>query len=83
MRLNFAWGTILSEAADEVRTRVDRIRGRLPLEADAPSIQKFDASQAPIMGIGVEGDYDRVTLRELAEKRPRSRGSSAWTASPP
>ena len=32
-----------------------------------PSIQKFDSAAAPIMGIGVEGDYDRVTLREMAE----------------
>jgi HAE1 family hydrophobic/amphiphilic exporter-1 len=67
VRLNFAWGTNLSEAADEVRTRMDRIRGRLPDEADAPSISKFDASASPIMTIGIEGDYDRVTLRELAE----------------
>ncbi len=67
VRLSFAWGTKLSEAADEVRTRVDRVRGRLPPEADPPSIQKFDSAAAPIMGIGVEGDYDRVTLREIAE----------------
>ena len=65
--LNFAWGTNLAEASDEVRTRVDRFRGRLPTEADAPSIQKFDASAAPIVQIGIEGDYDRVALRELAE----------------
>src|SRR3970282_2203644 len=25
------------------------------------------ASAAPIMGVGVEGDYDRVMLREIAE----------------
>ncbi len=67
VRLNFAWGTPLSEAADEVRTRVDRVRGRLPAEADPASIQKFDSAASPIMGIGVEGDYDRVTLREMAE----------------
>src|SRR5262245_17971169 len=67
VRLNFAWGTDLSEAADEVRTRIDRVRGRLPQESDPPSIQKFDASSSPIVGIGVEGDFDRVTLRELAE----------------
>jgi HAE1 family hydrophobic/amphiphilic exporter-1 len=67
VRLSFAWGTDLNEAADEVRTRVDRVRGRLPEEADAPSIQKFDASSSPIMSIGVEGDFDRVTLREIAE----------------
>ena len=66
VRLNFAWGTDLNEAADEVRTRVDRIRGRLPEEADPPTIFKFDANSQPIMGIGVEGDFDRVTLRELA-----------------
>ena len=67
VRLNFAWGTDLNEAADEVRTRVDRVRGRLPEDADTPSIQKFDSAASPIMGIGVEGDFDRVTLRELAE----------------
>ena len=30
-------------------------------------IQKFDASSQPIVQIGVEGNYDRVTLREIAE----------------
>src|SRR6187402_965567 len=67
VRLNFAWGTDLNESADEVRTRVDRVRGRLPQEAETPSIQKFDSAASPIMGIGVEGEFDRVTLRELAE----------------
>jgi HAE1 family hydrophobic/amphiphilic exporter-1 len=67
VRLQFAWGTDLSEAADEVRTRIDRIRGRLPEDADAPSVFKFDSNAMPIMGIGVEGDYDAVTLRELAQ----------------
>ncbi|MDA1306712.1 MAG: efflux RND transporter permease subunit, partial [Acidobacteria bacterium] len=67
VRLNFVWGTDLNEAADEVRTRVDRIRGRLPVDADPPTIFKFDSNTFPIMGIGVEGDYDRVTLREMAE----------------
>jgi HAE1 family hydrophobic/amphiphilic exporter-1 len=67
VRLNFAWGSDLNEAADEVRTRVDRVRGRLPEDADPPTIFKFDSSASPIMSIGVEGDYDRVTLREIAE----------------
>jgi HAE1 family hydrophobic/amphiphilic exporter-1 len=67
VRLNFAWGTDLSEAADDVRTRVDRVRGRLPEDADPPTIFKFDSTAMPIMGVGVEGDYDAVTLRELAQ----------------
>ena len=67
VRLSFAWGSDLNESADEVRSRVDRVRGRLPEEADVPSVQKFDASSSPIMGIGVGGNFDRVTLREIAE----------------
>ena len=67
VRLQFAWGTDLNEAADEVRTRVDRVRGRMPEDADPPTVFKFDSNSMPIMGIGVEGDYDPVTLRELAQ----------------
>ena len=65
--LNFAWGTDLNEAADDVRNRLDRVRGRLPDEADPPVMFKFDANASPIMGVGVEGNFDRVTLREMAE----------------
>ena len=67
VRLNFAWGSDLNEAADEVRTRLDRVRGRLPEDADAPTIFKFDANASPIVWIGVEGDFDPVTLREISQ----------------
>src|ERR1043166_5848987 len=67
VQLNFEWGSDLSEAANEVRTRVDRVRGRLPEDADPPFIFKFDSNSQPIMQIGVEGDFDPVTLREVAE----------------
>ena len=67
VRLNFGWGTNLDAAADDVRSRLDRVRGRLPEEADPPTIFKADSNALPIMQIGVEGDFDPVTLRELAE----------------
>ena len=67
IRLNFAWGTDINEAMNDIRTRIDRVRNRLPEDADAPTLFKFDPNQQPIMGIGVEGNYDRVTLREVAE----------------
>ncbi|MDP3718611.1 MAG: efflux RND transporter permease subunit [Acidobacteriota bacterium] len=69
VRLNFAWGSDLAEAADEVRTRLDRVRGRLPVDADPPTVFKFDSTAMPIMGVGVEGDFDAVTLRELAQNQ--------------
>jgi hydrophobic/amphiphilic exporter-1 (mainly G- bacteria), HAE1 family len=67
IRLNFEWGSDLSEAADEVRTRVDRMRNRLPEDADPPTIFKFDSNQLPVMQIAIEGDYDPVTLREVTQ----------------
>jgi HAE1 family hydrophobic/amphiphilic exporter-1 len=71
VRLNFTWGHDLNEAMDEIRTRIDRVRGRLPEDADPPQIQKFDSNAAPIMGLALEssdGTLDRVELRELAEQ---------------
>ena len=67
VQLSFAWGSNLAEAADEVRTRIDRVRGRFPIESEPPTIFKFDSSAQPIMSIGIEGDYNSVTLREIAE----------------
>jgi HAE1 family hydrophobic/amphiphilic exporter-1 len=67
VQLNFDWGRDLSDAADEVRTRIDRVRGRLPEDADPPTIFKFDSNSQAIVQLGVEGEYDPVTLRELAE----------------
>jgi len=70
IQLNFTWGTDLGEALDEIRTRIDRVRGRLPEDADPPVIFKFDPNSMPIMGMAVEssdGSLDRVALRELTE----------------
>ena len=70
IQVNFVWGTDLGEAMDDIRTRIDRVRGRLPEDADPPVIQKFDSNAAPILGLAVEsadGSLDRVALRELAE----------------
>ena len=70
IQMNFTWGTDLNEALNDIRTRIDRVRGRLPEDADPPIIQKFDSNAQPIMGIALEstdGTLDRVQLRELAE----------------
>jgi HAE1 family hydrophobic/amphiphilic exporter-1 len=67
IRLNFNWGTDMSEAVDEVRTRLDRVRGRLPEDADSPQIFKADSNAMPIIQLAVEGDFDPVTLREIAQ----------------
>ncbi|MCE2514692.1 MAG: efflux RND transporter permease subunit [Acidobacteria bacterium] len=67
IRLNFGWGADLNEAADDLRSRLDRMRNRLPEDAEPPVIFKFDAANAPIMFLGLEGDAEPVALRETAE----------------
>src|SRR5205823_14987111 len=71
IQMTFAWGHDLNEAMDDIRTRIDRVRNRLPVDADPPQIQKFDPNTQPTMGIALEstdGQLDRVTLREMAEQ---------------
>jgi hydrophobic/amphiphilic exporter-1 (mainly G- bacteria), HAE1 family len=73
IRLSFSWGTDLSAAMDDLRTRLDRVRGRLPIDAEPPVIFRVDSNAMPIMSLGIEGDYDRVTLREIAENQLSTR----------
>src|SRR5580765_401974 len=71
IQMNFEWGHDLNEAMDDIRTRIDRVRGRLPEDADPPVIQKFDPNSQPILRLAVEsvdGSLDRVQLRELSEQ---------------
>ncbi|MCC7418080.1 MAG: efflux RND transporter permease subunit [Acidobacteria bacterium] len=71
IQMNFTWGHDLNEAMDEIRTRIDRVRGRLPEDSDPPVLAKFDPNTIPIMGLAVEntdGTLDSVELRELAEQ---------------
>jgi HAE1 family hydrophobic/amphiphilic exporter-1 len=67
VRINFAWGTDMNEALDEVRTRIDRVRPRMPEDAEQIQIFKADSNAQAIMQLAVEGDFDPVTLREIAQ----------------
>ena len=73
VRLNFAWGTDMSEALDEVRTRIDRVRGRMPENAEQIQIFKADSNAQAIINLAVEGDFDPVTLREIAQNELTTR----------
>ena len=65
--VEFAWGTNMDLATLEMRERTDLIKGRLPEGADAPLVVRFDPSSIPLMQIGLDGRYDLVTLRQIAD----------------
>ena len=68
IRLRFLWGTDLNEAANDVRQRLDRIRGRLPDDVEPPVLYKFDFNQTPVFRMGMFSDsMDQAELRYLAE----------------
>jgi HAE1 family hydrophobic/amphiphilic exporter-1 len=70
VRVSFTWGTDLDEASNEIRTRVDRIRGSLPEGAETPTVFKFDLASFPILYLGVSSpEMGPVDLRELTEER--------------
>ena len=70
VRVSFTWGTDLDEAADEIRTRVDRIRGALPEGSEPPTVFKFDLASFPILFLSVSSpDLGPVELREFTEER--------------
>ncbi|MGC9327612.1 MAG: efflux RND transporter permease subunit, partial [Candidatus Hinthialibacter sp.] len=73
VRVSFTWGTDLDEAANDVRTRIDRIRSRLPEDADTPRIYKFDLSSFPVVYLGVSGKLDPVELLDVVEHQVKYR----------
>ena len=65
IQLNFTWGHDLNEAMDDIRMRIDRVRARLPVDADPPVIQKFDPNSQPIMGLALDDSRLNETNSEL------------------
>ena len=68
VRLRFAYGTNLDEAAAEMRSRLDRRRGNLPDEIEPPMLYKYDVSQYPVMYLTVSSEeMDAKELRFFGE----------------
>ena len=55
-------------AAIEVKDKVDAIRFKLPRDAEAPSIVKFDIGASPIMDLAVSGALPLEEIFELTDK---------------
>lgn len=67
VQLTFAWGTNLDTAANDVRDRLDRVIGRLPDDADRPSLRKFDPASFPILILGASSYLDPIQTRQIID----------------
>jgi HAE1 family hydrophobic/amphiphilic exporter-1 len=70
VRVAFEHGVNLDEAANELRSRIDRRRATLPEDMAPPVMYKFDVSQFPIMFLTVAAaDMNPKDLRHFVEKQ--------------
>ncbi len=70
IRVSFSYGMNLDEAANELRSRLDRRRGSLPQDMEPPILFKFDVTQFPIMFLSAAAtDMDPRQLRYFVEKQ--------------
>jgi HAE1 family hydrophobic/amphiphilic exporter-1 len=85
VRVRFEYGANMDEAANEMRTRLDRRRRYLPEDMEPPTMYKYDSAQYPILYLTVSADdMDGKQLRHFVEKQlqyrlERSPGVAAFS----
>lgn len=68
VNLTFSQNTNLDEAANDIRAALDRVRGSLPEEAEAPRVRKFDPNDFPIVILGAQSNRPLDELTQLLER---------------
>lgn len=67
--VEFTLSRSVDEAANDVRDRVSRARGRLPDEIEEPRVTKADADSSPVLSLSFNSErYSRLELREFVER---------------
>lgn len=67
--IEFELSRNVDEAANDVRDRVARVRGRLPREIDDPVISKVDANAQAIMWLALSSDrHSGLELTDIADR---------------
>ncbi len=64
--VTFADGTDMDEAMVDLRDRIDRVKGFLPEDADAPMAMTIDVDAMPVVTVGLKG-ADLAELQVIAE----------------
>ncbi|MCJ7452976.1 MAG: efflux RND transporter permease subunit, partial [Steroidobacteraceae bacterium] len=68
IRLRFARGTDINEAANDLRAALDRLRDELPQEAETPQIFKLDLDMIEVVSLAATSSRDLEELTRLLEQ---------------
>jgi len=72
VRMEFKYGTNVDFAVQDAAKNVERVRARLPEEADPPVTTKDDPTQQPIFSVAFSSEArDQIALREWVDQRLR------------
>ncbi|MCG8539705.1 MAG: efflux RND transporter permease subunit [Clostridia bacterium] len=66
--LEFESGVDLDKKLQEMREGVQSIQSELPNQAETPIVDSFESNDGPIMIINLSGDYDFITLKNMAQR---------------
>jgi HAE1 family hydrophobic/amphiphilic exporter-1 len=66
--LEFAQGTNIDEAANDVRSALDRIRDEFPPEVEQPRLWKFDPDNFPVVILGAKSPHSMEELTRILER---------------
>ena len=67
VRLEFARGTNIDEAANDLRAALDGLRDELPVEATAPRVFKLDLDRIEVVSLAVTSTRDLEEVTRLLE----------------
>ena len=71
--LEFTLDREIEAAAQDVRDKVARVRGRLPQDVEEPVVSKQDADAQPFMWLALTGaNYDMLQLSDVADRQVKT-----------
>jgi len=72
--LEFTLDRDLEAAAQDVRDKVARVRGRLPQEVEEPVVSKQDSDAQPFFWLALSGEnYDLLQLSDIGDREVKTR----------
>jgi HAE1 family hydrophobic/amphiphilic exporter-1 len=67
IRVQFAWGTDLDAAIDEMRQSIQTVTPNFPEEVEDPYFRRYDIADQPIIYLGVTSDLPPLKVSQMSE----------------
>lgn len=69
IQLEFNYGTNMDVAVNDIRDKLDMVKGQLPDNCNSPSIFQFSSDSMPIMTLAINGNRTEEELKRIADEQ--------------